>query len=154
VQVNARSDYAVRACAELALLHGTGPVKGERLAELQGVPFKFLENILLSLKRSGIVASQRGADGGYWLAKDPARVTVADIVRAVDGPLAAVRGMLPDTLEYGGAATHLAAVWVALRAGMRAVLESVSLADLVAGDLAPHIRALVDDPSAWSSKWT
>jgi Rrf2 family protein len=157
VQVTAKADYAVRACAELAAAEAgpTGPhVQAERIAASQEIPPKFLDTILLNLKRSGIVRSQRGAEGGWRLARPAGEISVADVVRAVDGPLAAVRGYLPDALEYEGAAEHLTAVWVALRAAMRSVLERVTLDDLVAGQLPVDIVEMVEDPAAWTSRWT
>jgi Rrf2 family protein len=152
VQVTARIDYALRACAELAA-HGKGPMKSEALSKSQGIPRNYLEAILVDLRRSGIVASQRGAEGGYWLKPDPANITLADVVRAVDGPLANVRGELPDALVYEGPAAGLTSVWVAVRAALRSVLEEVTLADLVAGDLPKPVTALLDDPKAWTSRW-
>jgi Rrf2 family protein len=136
MRVSAKVDYALRATAELAAARlgddRAGPVKGERLASSQQIPLNFLENILLELRRSGIVASQRGAEGGYWLAKPPAEVTVADVIRAVEGPIATVRGARPEDVGYTGAATALREVWIELRTSMRGVLESTTLADLVA----------------------
>ena len=130
MRVSAKVDYALRATAELAAAP-PGPTKGERIATAQGIPLNFLENILLELRRSGIVASQRGAEGGYWLAKPAAEVTVADVIRAVEGPIATVRGSRPEEVEYTGAATALREVWIDLRASMRGVLETTTLADLV-----------------------
>ena len=130
MRVSAKVDYALRALAELAVAP-PGPVKGERLATAQDIPLKFLENILLELRRSEIVASQRGADGGYWLAKPPAEISLADVIRAVEGPIATVRGARPEDVEYTGAAAGLQDVWIELRRNMRGVLEETSLADLV-----------------------
>jgi Rrf2 family protein len=121
VQISAKSDYAVRALAELAA-QGGGPVKGERLASAQKIPPKFLENILSELRHAGILLSQRGADGGYWLARPAAEVALADIIRAVDGPLANVRGQRPEMVDYEGAAKRLSEVWIAVRASLRGVL--------------------------------
>ncbi len=151
MQVSARADYAMRAVAELAraALEEEGPVKGERLSEEQDIPRKFMENILLDLKHSGIVRTQRGAAGGYWLAHPPAEVSLADIFRAVEGPLANVRGEFPETVEYKGAAKPLREVWIAVRANLRAVLETVTLADLVEGSLPDSIVELTQDPKAW-----
>jgi Rrf2 family protein len=112
-------------------------VKGEQLAKAQAIPVNFLENILLELRRSEIVASQRGAEGGYWLARPAAEVSLADVIRAVEGPIATVRGARPEDVEYTGAAVGLRDVWIQLRSNMRAVLEETSLAALVAaGDQA------------------
>jgi len=130
VRVSAKVDYALRATAELAAAP-PGPMKGERIATAQEIPLNFLENILLELRRSGIVASQRGAEGGYWLAKPAAEVTVADVIRAVEGPIATVRGSRPEEVAYTGASTALRDVWIELRTSMRAVLEQTTLADLV-----------------------
>lgn len=150
MQVSAKVDYALRALAELAVRAGEGPVKGERLATEQGIPLKFLEGILVELKRAGIVASQRGAEGGYWLAKEPAEVSLAEAIRAVAGPLAAVRGVRPHALKYHGSAEPLGTVWIAVRASLRSVLETVTLADIASGELPPDVLALTQDPAAWT----
>lgn len=136
--------------AELAV--GDPPVKAERLATAQQIPLKFLENILLDLKHSGLVESQRGGDGGYWLSRSSNDITVADIIRAVEGPLAYVRGQRPDSLNFSGAAAPLRDVWVALRANVRGVLESVTLAHIAAGDLPDIVQTLVADQEAWQSR--
>ncbi|MBX6762306.1 MAG: Rrf2 family transcriptional regulator [Rubrobacteraceae bacterium] len=151
MQVSAKADYALRAAVELAraAMASEGPVKGERLAEKQGIPRKFLENILLDLKRAGIVRTQRGASGGYWLALPPEEVRLADVIRAVEGPLANVRGEWPEEVEYGGVARPLQQVWIAVRANLRAVLEKVTLADVVRGELPEHVVSLTEDPEAW-----
>ena len=130
MRVSAKVDYALRAAAELAAAP-PGHVTAERLANAQQIPLKFLENILLELRRAEIVASQRGAEGGYRLAKPPAEVSLADVIRAVEGPIATVRGARPEEVEYDGAATALRDVWIDLRASMRGVLETTTLADLV-----------------------
>src|SRR5688572_5521999 len=130
MRVSAKVDYALRAVTELAA-SPPGPVTAERLARAQEIPLKFLENILLELRRSEIVASQRGAEGGYRLAKPAAEVSLADVIRAVEGPIATVRGARPEEVEYAGAAAGLRDVWIDLRASMRGVLEETSLADLV-----------------------
>jgi Rrf2 family protein len=152
VRITAKVDYAVRAAIELAERVGEGPIKGDQIAELQSIPVKFLENILAELRRASIVSSQRGAEGGYWLAREPARISVADIIRAVEGPLADVRGAPPEDLDYPGAAAPLQQVWIATRASLRAVLENVSLADLAGGSLPDTVAALTDDPEAWSRR--
>jgi Rrf2 family protein len=131
MRVSAKVDYALRAVVELAAAP-PGFVKAERLANAQQIPLKFLENILLELRRAEIVSSQRGAEGGYRLAKPAEEVSVADVIRAVEGPIATVRGARPEDVEYTGAAAPLREVWIELRASMRAVLEETSLADLVA----------------------
>jgi Rrf2 family protein len=147
VQISAKADYAVRALTELAA-QGGGPVKGERLASAQQIPPKFLEAILAQLRQAGLLQSRRGADGGYWLARAPAEICLADIIRAVDGPLASVRGQRPETVTYEGAARRLTEVWIALRASLRTVLEVVTLQDLLTGQLPPDVRALAADPTA------
>lgn len=150
MRITAKADYAVRAAAELAAAEPGVPVKGEALARAQAMPLNFLENILRELRRAGIVRTQRGQDGGYLLARDPASVSIADIIRAVEGPLAEVQGLRPDQLRYEGNAATLGEVWVALRAAIRSVLEQVSIADVAAGDLPDDIRRLVADPEAWA----
>lgn len=131
MRVSAKVDYALRALAELAAAPPGQPVKGEQLAGAQEIPLNFLENILLELRRSELVASRRGADGGYWLGRPAAEISLADVVRAVEGPIASVRGNRPEDVTYTGAATALQDVWIELRASMRGVLEETSLADLV-----------------------
>src|SRR5689334_12218902 len=149
MRVSAKVDYAVRAGAELAAAAGRGPVKGESISTAQAIPLKFLENILLDLKHAGLVQSQRGAEGGYWLAKEPAEISVADVIRAVEGPIANVRGERPEQVEYAGAAEALREVWIAVRANLRAVLETVTLADLAAGRLPAEVTRIAADPDAW-----
>jgi Rrf2 family protein len=149
VRTTAKADYAVRAAVELAASVGEGPVKGEQLSEAQSIPLNFLENILAELRRAGIVESRRGAAGGYLLAKAPEDVSLADVIRAVEGPLANVRGLSPDALEYEGSAEPLREVWVALRASVRAVLEQVTLADVAKGELPPHVAELTRAADAW-----
>jgi Rrf2 family protein len=131
MRVSAKVDYALRAVTELAAAP-PGHVTAEKVASAQDIPLAFLENILLQLRRAEIVASQRGAEGGYRLAKPAAEVSVADVIRAVDGPIATVRGARPEDVEYRGAAEGLRDVWIELRSSMRDVLERTSLADLVA----------------------
>ena len=148
MRISAKADYAVRVAAELAAATPGEPVKGEALARAQGMPLKFLENILGSLRTAGIVASKRGAEGGYLLALPPATVTVADVIRAVDGPLGAVRGEPPEALDYPGPASRLVDVWIASRAALRSVLEHVTLADLANNKLPARIEKMVADPEA------
>ncbi len=136
MRISAKVDYALRASIELAAA-APGQIKGERLAAAQSIPHKFLENILVDLRNSGLVASQRGAEGGYRLARSPAEITVADVIRAVEGPIASVRGERPDAIEYEGSAAPLRDVWIELRAAMRGVLEHTTLADLVARGRVP-----------------
>src|SRR5919202_6618007 len=149
MRVSAKVDYAVRAGAELAAA-ADGPVKGDRIAQAQQIPLKFLENILLDLKHAGLVQSQRGAEGGYWLARPADEIALADVIRAVEGPIANVRGQRSEEVEYAGAAESLREVWVAVRANLRAVLESVTLADVAAGTLPPEVAAIAADPAAWA----
>ncbi len=150
MRVSAKADYAVRAAVELASA-GEGPTKGEKLAEAQDIPLQFLEHILLELKHSGIVRARRGAKGGYWLARPADEVTVAEVVRAVEGPIANVQSMPPEAIEYRGSAEHLQEVWIAVRASLRSVLEVVTLADLVSGQLPPIVGELTAAPEAWQA---
>jgi Rrf2 family protein len=131
---------------------GGGPVKGEQLAGAQQIPPKFLEAILAQLRQAGLLHSRRGADGGYWLARDAKDISLADIIRAADGPLARVRGRRPETVSYEGSARRLTEVWVALRASLRTVLETVTLQDMLDDSLPPEVRAMADDPSAKLSR--
>jgi Rrf2 family protein len=151
VRVSAKTDYGVRALLELAVADN-GPVKGERLAQAQDIPLKFLENILTDLRHAGIVRAQRGAEGGYWLARPAAEVTLGQVIRAVDGPLASVRGEAPEQVEYGGAAENLQVVWIALRASMRSVVDELTLADVVAGRMPARVKRLTELPDAWSRR--
>jgi len=148
MRVSAKVDYAVRATAELAAA-GEGPMKGEALAKAQDIPLKFLENILGELRHAGLVRSQRGTEGGYWLARPPEEIKIADVIRAVEGPLASVRGEPPETVKYSGAAEPLGRLWVAVRANLRAVLEVVTIADVANGDLPAVIEEITSDPQAW-----
>ena len=153
MRITAKADYAVRAAAELAAAEDEGaPVKGEILAKSQGIPQNFLENILTDLRRAGIVRTRRGAEGGYQLARPAKAITVADVLRAVEGPLAAVQGVPPQDLQYSGAASHLPEVWVALRAGLRGVLEHVTLADLASGKLPRAVSSKTSDTDAWKAR--
>lgn len=148
MRVSAKADYALRATIELAAA-GDGPIKGERIAQAQEIPLKFLENILGDLRHAGLVRSQRGVDGGYWLARPADEITVAAVVRAVEGPIANVRGIGPEQVSYAGSAERLRDVWIAVRANLRAVLEQVTIADLARGELPASIDALTRDPEAW-----
>lgn len=151
MRISAKADYAIRAAAELAAQSGPdgSPVKAERLSDAQEIPRKFLENILIELKHAGLVRSVRGAEGGYQLAHRAAEISLADIIRAVEGPLANVRDERPDELRYSGSAEHLKEVWIAVRASLRAVLEAVTLADLTSGQLPQQVTRLAADPDAW-----
>ena len=149
MRISAKADYAVRAAIELAGSADDGPIKGERISDAQKVPLRFLENILGELKHAGLVQSQRGAEGGYWLNRPADDITLAEIIRAVEGPLASVRGQRPEELEYSAGTEPLQEVWVALRANIREILESVTLSDLVAGDLPEPVRSLTQHPETW-----
>jgi Rrf2 family protein len=149
--ISARVDYATRALLLLAASDGQ-PVRGEVLATTQGIPVKFLENTLVDLRRAGLVASQRGRDGGYRLARPASAITVADVIRALEGPLAEVNGVRPEFTSYEGPAEHLQDVWVAVRAALRAVLEGVTLADVIAGRLPRSVKRLLEQPGAWEGR--
>ena len=151
MRVSAKADYAVRAALELAAATGARPLKREQISTAQGIPSKFLETIMLELKHAGIVKSTRGAEGGYALARPAEDISVADVIRAVDGPLANVRGERVESVEYDGAASSLRELWVSVRASLRNVLESTSLQDVVDGELPERVRELTDDPEAWIS---
>jgi Rrf2 family protein len=148
MHVTAKVDYAVRAVVELAAA-ADGPVKGEAIAQAQDVPLRFLENILTELRHAGIVRSQRGAEGGYWLARPAEEITLAEVIRTVEGPIASIRSQRPNEVSYPGAAAPLQEVWIALRANMRAVLESVTLADVVSGELPAAVLSLTEEPEVW-----
>jgi len=152
VRISAKADYAVRAAAELAAAVGRGPVRAEEIASAQHIPLNFLLNILSDLKLARVVQSYRGAQGGYRLARPPEEITVAEVIRAVEGPLANVHESLPEELHYPGPAEHLRDVWIAVRANIRAVLESVTLAQLAKGALPRTVRKLVSDPDAWTAR--
>jgi Rrf2 family protein len=149
MRITAKADYAVRATCELAARAGQGPVKGDVIAAAQGIPLKFLENILGELKHAGLVRSQRGAEGGYWLARPADEISIADVIRAVEGPLASVRGEAPESVKYRGAAESLGKLWVAVRANLRAVLEETTVADVARGDLPEIVDEITNDPAAW-----
>lgn len=151
MQITARGDYAVRAAVELAAAY-PATVSSHTLAEQQHLPRKFLEAIMADLRRAGLVRSVRGAEGGYQLAGPPATVPVGAVLRAADGPLAAVRGQRPEQLRYEGNAAHLSELWVAVRAAVRSVLDEVSLAQLVAGRLPPRVRRLLEPADAWQPR--
>ena len=148
--ISAKVDYAVRAMCAVAAV-GDQAVTAESLATAQGLPPKFLESILNDLRRAGLLRSQRGADGGYRLARAAKDITVADIIRPLDGPLAEVRGLRPEAASYEGAAEHLQQVWIAVRSSLRSVLEKVTLADIVAGTLPRSVVQLTEKPEAWIS---
>ncbi|MEU6282151.1 Rrf2 family transcriptional regulator [Streptomyces sp. NPDC047028] len=151
MRISARADYAVRAVVELAVRQDDGPVKAEEIASEQDIPHKFLEGILADLRRAEIVLSRRGGGGGHRLARDAARITVADVIRAVDGPIVSVRGERPTGLSYTGTAEPLLPLWIALRANVRRILEGVTLADLAADRLPEPVRRLAAEPAAWEN---
>jgi Rrf2 family protein len=148
MRVSAKADYAIRAMVELASAGG-GPLKAERISQAQEIPVKFLENIMGDLRNAGLVRSQRGAEGGYWLAKPAGEIDLAQVIRVVDGPLANVRGHRSEEVSYAGSAESLRDVWVAVRASLRRVLEAVTIADVASGELPPGVAELVSDEDAW-----
>ncbi|MDX6392929.1 MAG: hypothetical protein QOJ73_3992 [Streptosporangiaceae bacterium] len=149
MRLSARADYALRAAIELATAEGSH-VTAEQLARAQKIPGKFLEAILTQLRRAGLVRSQRGPEGGFWLARPAEDISLADIIRAIDGQLVGVRGERPENIGYIGAAEPLQSVWIALRANERAILEEVTLAHIVTGQLPARVVELTDDPRAWA----
>jgi Rrf2 family protein len=152
MRISAKADYAVRAAIELATSPDGRPVKAERIATSQDIPLNFLENILGELRHAGIVRSQRGADGGFRLAKPAERVSIADVMRAVEGPLATVRGGPPEESSYPGAASELPRVWIAVRKSLRQVVEQVTVADVASGRLPKTVVKLSEDPEAWVTR--
>ncbi|POX53790.1 transcriptional regulator [Streptomyces sp. Ru71] len=152
MRISARADYAVRAVLELAVRQeGDDPLKAETIAAAQAIPHKFLEGILGDLRRAGIVDSRRGGGGGYRLAREASAVTVADVIRAVDGPIVSVRGERPTGLTYTGSAQPLLPLWIALRANVRQILEGVTVADIAADALPEQVRRLAAEPAAWEN---
>ena len=148
MRLSARVDYALRALSELAAANAPRTV--EQLSEAQHIPNKYLESILGELRRTGLLRSQRGPEGGYRLARPADTISIADVIRALDGELANVRGSRPENLAYVGSATALQEVWIALRASERAILEGVTLAHVVTGEMPKPVATLVANPSAWS----
>ena len=151
MRVSAKADYAVRAAVEMAAA-GDEPVKGERLAEAQDIPLQFLEHILLELKHARLVRARRGARGGYWLAKPPEEITLANIIRAVEGPLANIQDQAPEATKYPGTSKELTDVWIAVRASLRRVLERVTVADLRDGSIPDEVLDLTQDDGAWVTR--
>ncbi len=137
---------------ELAATVEEKPIKAERIATAQDIPLNFLENILGELRHAGLVRSHRGAEGGFRLARNPGEITVADVIRAVDGPLASVRGAPPEESEYKGASAALPRVWIAVRANLRSVVEHVTVADIALGKIPKAIDKLADDPDVWKTR--
>jgi len=152
MHVTAKADYAVRAVVELAGSRQDSPRKVDEVAQAQSIPVSFLENILTQLRSAGIVRSQRGPEGGYWLAKPAEELNLAQIIRAVEGPLVGVRGQRPEEVEYVGSAESLKQVWIALRANLRKVLEHVTVADVAAGKLPKEVLALTRHEEAWTTR--
>jgi Rrf2 family protein len=152
MRISAKADCAVRAAIELAAAPDDKPVPAERIATSQGIPLNFLEHILSELRIVRVVRSQRGTEGGLRLAREPGQITIADIIRAVEGPLATVRGGKPEDAEYPGAASQLPRVWIAVRKNLRSVVEHVTVADIAGSDLPDSINRLADDPEAWVTR--
>ncbi|MEU7011193.1 Rrf2 family transcriptional regulator [Streptomyces sp. NPDC046332] len=149
MRISARADYAVRAALQLAASRSDEPLKTEAIAEAQDIPHKFLEGILNDMRRGGLVVSRRGGNGGYRLAKPAESISIADVIRVVDGPLVSVRGVRPPDLSYTGPAESLLPLWVALRSNVREILEGVSLADVASAELPPEVSELATAPDAW-----
>ena len=156
MRISAKVDYAVRASVELAAAQDgdepARPVKAEALARAQDIPVKFLENILQGLRQAGIVESRRGPEGGHLLARPASEIALADVIRAIDGPLAGVGGRRPEDVEFKGTAEPLRDVWIAVRASVRRVLEEVSLADVASGAVPSRVTELTADPGAWDRR--
>jgi Rrf2 family protein len=152
MHVTAKADYAIRAVVELADSSQASPRKVDEVARAQNIPVSFLENILTQLRSSGIVRSQRGPEGGYWLAHPASEVNLAQVIRAVEGPLVGVRGQRPEEIEYVGSAESLKQVWIALRANLRKVLEHVTIADVAAGKLPKQVLTLTQQEQAWETR--
>jgi len=148
VQISAKTDYAIRALLNLAA-HEPELVKVETIVQEQGLPRKFVEAILGELRRAQLVRSQRGAEGGYALARPASEITLGAVIRAVDGPLAEVRGLRPHETTYAGVAEHLPEVWIAVRSALRRVLDETTLAQVLTGKLPSTVRKMVQDPDAW-----
>ena len=151
MRISAKADYAVRAAVEMAVA-GDEPVKGEKLADAQDIPLQFLEHILLELKHARLVRARRGARGGYWLAQPPEEITLASVIRAVEGPLANIQDLAPEATKYPGSAERLSEVWIAVRSSLRRVLEHVTIADLRDGRIPDDVLALTRDEGAWDTR--
>lgn len=152
MRISARADYAVRAALELAAAAATDdPVKAEAIADAQDIPHKFLESILGDMRRGRLVVSQRGGRGGYRLAAPPDEITIADVIRVVEGPLVSVRGARPPELSYTGPAESLLPLWIALRVNVRKILGEVTLADVAAARLPEYVYTLAEHPEAWTN---
>ena len=151
MRISAKADYAVRAAVEMAAA-GDDPMKGERIAEAQDIPLQFLEHILLELKHARLVRAKRGAHGGYWLDRPPEEITLANVIRAVEGPLANIQDQAPEQTKYPGNAEPLSEVWIAVRASLRRALEHVTIADLRDGKIPPDVLDLTRDEGAWVTR--
>jgi Rrf2 family protein len=151
MRISAKADYAVRAAVEMAAA-GDEPVKGEKLADAQDIPLQFLEHILLELKHARLVRAKRGAHGGYWLDKPPEEITLANVIRAVEGPLANIQDQAPEATKYAGTSKELTDVWIAVRASLRRVLERVTIADLRDGRIPDEVLDLTQDEGAWVTR--
>ncbi|WP_216911274.1 RrF2 family transcriptional regulator [Nocardia noduli] len=155
MHITAKIDYAVRTLLEIARAaqhSGNVALKADAIASAQRIPPKVLETILGELRRAELVISRRGPDGGYWLARPAAQISIADVIRAIEGPLASVRGQRPEDVEYGGAARPLQRVWIALRVNIRSVLENVSIAEIALDELPAFVDALTEDAGAWARR--
>jgi Rrf2 family protein len=152
MRISAKAEYAVRAAVELAASDGEKPLKAALIAEAQDIPLPFLENLMGDLRQAGVVRSHRGPEGGFSLDRPADEVTLADVIRAVDGPLASIRGGRPESTSYGGPAEPLTRVWIAVRASLRSVLETTTLADVVSDRLPEPVAQLAKDPDAWKRR--
>jgi Rrf2 family protein len=153
VQISARADYALRALCVLAAAPEQCTVKADEIAAAQGIPRTFLDGILAELRRAGLVESRRGPEGGHRLARPAYAISLADVIRVTDGPLALVRGQRPESHPYEGAARHLQEVWVAVRASLREILELTTVAQVVEGRLPDAVRAYTSQDRSWRSVW-
>jgi len=151
VRVSTKSDYALRALIEMAGRADGRAVSAEELGRLQEIPHGFLQAILADLRRAGIVISQRGQSGGWRMARTPDGVSVADVIRAVDGPLVSVYGLRPEAVSYNDSAEVLQHVWIAARSSLREVFERVSIQQLADGELPDAVKARTADEDAWTS---
>jgi Rrf2 family protein len=154
VHISSKADYAVRAVLVLSTVSDGRPMKAEAVAEAQQLPLRYTENILVELRRAGIVRSMRGAEGGFLLDRPASEVTVAEVIRAVDGALAEVRGMPPEDMDYDGVAVRLQDVWVATRTALRSVLETTTIGDIASGHLPEHVTELAAEPESWMTRTT
>jgi Rrf2 family protein len=153
VQISAKADYALRALCVLASAPEQCAVKADEIASAQGIPRTFLDGILVELRRAGLVESRRGPDGGHRLARPAYAISLADVIRVTDGPLALVRGQRPESHAYDGPARHLQDVWVAVRASLRSILELTTVAQVVEGRLPDTVTAYTSEDRSWRSVW-